>query len=435
MRHGRFYPWYVVGVLLLVNALAYLDRQVMSILISPIQAELGFSDTQMGIVIGPAFMSLFLLAGLPMGQLADRHNRSLLLAGAILLWSLGTLMSAVADSFALLSASRALVGLGEACVVPAAYSLVADYFPAERRARAIAWVTIGMAVGAGCALFLGGLLLRTFDRIGARAWPMIGVQQSWSMVLALFAAAGLLVMLLVLTVIDPRQRKPEEIQAAAPTAGGFFLFLRQHRMAVTMVLTPYVLLTFMQVAMIVWVPTLLNRRLGMDPADAATLYGTLTLIIPIFFALCGGWIADYLMRRHAAGPYLLVTWLTPLFLPGVLLFALSQSQPLVIAGLVITLAVGGVCTTTVYAAVQAAAPAVFRGRILALYGLLAQLAGIGFGPPLVGFVSDHVFGNKAMLHLAVILSIAPAWIIAVLVAIAGRRHYADLRRRAELATA
>lgn len=425
------YPWYVVGVLLLVNALSYLDRQVMSILISPIQGELGFSDTQMGWVIGPAFMALFLLAGLPMGWLADRRNRSILLASGILIWSIGTIATALADSFGMMAASRAVVGLGEACVVPAAYSLVADYFAPHKRGKAIAWVTIGIPIGAGSALFLGGFLLRMFDGWPDRTLPLVGEQASWSLVLLAFGVIGIVVSVLALTIVEPRKARPLPVTASVDASGGFIGFLRREPVGVAVVLIPYILLTFMQIAQIVWVPTLLTRRQGLEPADAGILFGILTLIIPITATLTGGWVADKLMRRFAAGPFMLVTWLAPAFLPGVLLFALPQSLPLVIVGLVITLAVGGVCSTTVYAAVQTIAPTQFRGRILALYGLLAQFTGLFFAPPLVGAISDYLSPDKSMLHVAIVIAVVPAWVITVVCGFVGRRHYADLRAKAE----
>ncbi|WP_161956833.1 MFS transporter [Sphingosinithalassobacter portus] len=424
----RHYPTYVVVVLMLVSALSYLDRQVMSILISPIQADLGFTDSQMGLIIGPAFMSLFLIAGLPMGHLADRHHRGRLLAAGIAIWSAGTVMTALVSGFWPMALSRAVVGLGEAAVVPAAYSLVADYFAPDRRARAVAWVTIGIPIGAGSALFVGGLLLKLFET--PQALPVLGEVQPWSLVLITFGIAGIIVAALALTIREPARH----VAAATGSGGavpGFTAFLRREPVGVTLVLLPYILLTFMQVAMIVWVPTLLTRRQGLDPADAATLYGAMTLVIPIAATLTGGWIADRLMRRHAAGPFLLVTWLAPLFLPGVLLFALPLSLPLVVTGLTITLAVGGFCTTTVYAAVQAIVPPMFRGRILALYGLTAQLAGVGFGPLIVGLVSDYMFPDRSYLHLAIIAVIVPAWIVTVICGLLGRRHFGELRAKAE----
>ncbi|QKR98401.1 MFS transporter [Sphingomonas sp. CL5.1] len=428
-RAGRFYPRYLVGVLALINAISYLDRQVMSILLSPIQADRGFSDTELGVLIGPAFMLLFVLAGMPMGRIADRHHRGLLLAAGIFIWSACTLATAFAPTFWTMAAARAGVGLGEACVVPAAYSLISDYFAPDRRARAIAWVTIGIPVGAGLALFGGGLLLKAFAPLAGRPFLGIGPTEPWAMVLLVFALAGFVVAALALTIIDPR-KAPSITTTALDPAGSFPAFLRAHPLGLILVLLPYILLTFVQVAMIAWVPTLLTRRHGLSPADAATLYGALTFVVPVVATLCGGWIADRLLRFSPAGPFLLVTWLAPLFLPGVLLFALPHSITLVVTGLFITLAVGGVCSTTVYAAVQTVAPAGFRGRILALYGLLAQLAGVGAGPLVVALVTDHVFHDRAMLHLAIVAVVTPAWLVTVWCGFAGRRHYAALRAAA-----
>lgn len=426
----RFYPRYVVGVLALINALSYLDRQVMSILLSPIQADRGFSDTELGVLIGPAFMLLFVLAGMPMGRIADHHHRGRLLAAGILIWSLGTLATALAPTFWTMAAARAGVGLGEACVVPAAYSLISDYFTPDRRARAVSWVTIGIPIGAGIALFGGGLLLGLFAPLAGTPFLGVGPHEPWAMVLFVFGLLGLIVAALALTIADPRGARTNALTTSEPEAS-FPTFLRAHPRALTLVLLPYILLTFMQVAMIAWVPTLLTRRHGLSPADAATLYGALTFVVPVAATLSGGWIADRLLKRHAAGPFLLVTWLAPLFLPGVLLFALTQSIALVMFGLFITLAVGGVCSTTVYAAVQTIAPSGFRGRILALYGLLAQLAGVGAGPLAVALVTDHVFHDRAMLHLAIVAVITPAWLVTMWCGILGRRHYAQLRVLAE----
>lgn len=426
MTSARWYPWYVVGILSLVNALSYLDRQVMSILVSPIQAQLGFSDTQIGLLLGPAFMSLFVLAGTPMGRIADRHDRSLLLAAGIAIWSAGTVATALSGSFTAMMLSRAAVGLGEACVVPGAYSLVADYFAPERRARATSWITIGIPIGTGVALFGGGLLLRAYEAVAGTVLPLVGSRAPWALVLGTFGLAGILVAGLVLTVRDPR-RAPATAATATDPAQRFTSFLRRHPASVTIVLLPYILLTFMQVATIVWIPTLLTRRLGMTPADAATLYGTIIFIVPVLATLGGGWIADWLSRRYAAGPFLLVAWLAPFYLPGTLLLALGTSLAPVVAGLILISIVGGICNTTVYPAVQAIAPAGFRGRILALYGLSAQLAGIGLGPLATALVTDRVFGDRAMLHLAIVAVTVPAWIVTIWCGVAGRRHYARLR--------
>lgn len=425
-RMTRLYPWYVVGVLLLINALSYLDRQVMSILVSPIQADLGFSDTQIGLLLGPAFMVFFVLAGMPMGRIADQHNRARLLCFGVLVWSAGTVFTGLSNSFAGMMVSRAAVGLGEACVVPAAFSLIADYFAPEKRGRAASWVTVGLPIGAASALFGGGMMLKWADGLNGAALPLIGARAPWEIVLVSFGAVGIVVALLTLTLREPRRAAVPGVAPAGEVAG-FTPFLRRYKGPLTLILLPYVLLTYMQVAIILWVPTLLTRRHGMDPADAATLYGVITLTIPVLAATTGGWIADWLLRRHAAGPFLLVTWLSPLYLPGVLFFTLGQSLPMAVLGLCIISLVGGVCSTTVYASIQNVAPAQFRGRILALFNLLAQLAGIGLGPLLVALVTDNLFADRSMLHLAMIVAVAPACVVTSICGVIGRRHFAAMR--------
>ena len=426
------YAWYVVGVLMLVNALSYLDRQVMSILVIPITADLGFTDTQMGLILGPAFMMLFVLAGMPMGWLADKHNRALLLAFGILTWSLGTLATGLADTYAGMLGARAAVGLGEAAVVPAAFSLITDYFEPDRRARATSAVTIGIPLGSGAALFGGGLLLRWAEDLRGVALPMLGVRAPWQIVLIVFALVGVAVALLVLTVRDPRGAAAlKNRDRAVPTetsAPGFLGFVVANRGPLTLVMLPYILLTYAQVAVAAWAPTLLTRRYGADPAIAGMLIGLVLITIPVIAAAAGGAVADFLAKRHKAGPFLLVTALSPFFLPGLLLLTLSCSLPFAILGFAVMTTVGGVCSTTVYAALQMVAPQYARGRILALFALLAQVAGIGVGPLLVAVFSDRIFG-PSHLHLAMLLAIVPAWFVIVVCSFPGRSRFARLRLR------
>ena len=378
------YAWYVACVLMLVNALSYLDRQVMSILVIPITADLGFSDTQMGLILGPAFMMLFVLAGMPMGWLADTYNRALLLAFGILTWSLGTLATGLADTYAEMLGARAAAGLGEAAVVPAAFSLITDYFAPHQRARATSAVTIGIPLGSGAALFGGGLLLRWAEDLRGVPLPMIGVRPPWQIVLIVFAVVGVAVALLALTVRDPRRaaavEAPARVVPAESITPGFVGFLGANRGALTLVMLPYILLTYAQVAVAAWAPTLLTRRYGADPATAGMLIGLVLITIPVIAAAAGGAVADFLAKRHPAGPFLLVTVLSQFYLPGLLLLALSSSLPFAILGFAMMTTVGGVCSTTVYAALQMVAPQYARGRILALFALLAQVAGIGAGP-------------------------------------------------------
>jgi MFS family permease len=430
-----YYPLYVLTILVLVNALAYLDRQVMLILVEPIQTDLGINDTQMGIIIGPAFMALFLAAAMPMGALADRHARNRLLAAGVAIWSLATLWAGRSDSFGELVLARACVGLGEACVVPAVFSLVTDYFAAERRGRAMAVVTTGVPIGAGMALFGGGLILQWATEADMKL-PAFGAEQPWEVVLVLFGLLGLVVALLTLSIAEPRREgtngpqaaaRPESKRAKPPADAGFLAYLRKNPRAIAVILVPYVLLGYIQIATFSWVPTLLMRLHGLGHADTGMIVGAVTVIVPIVTSLIAGTAADYLFRRTATGAFLIVAWIGPLILPGILLIALSPTVAGVAAGLILACAVGGAASTTAYVALQAITPAPFRGRKLALYNMLLQVTGLGAGPLIVAAITDYVFADRAMLNFAIIVAVVPAWVAAVYCGFAGRKSYARLR--------
>ena len=437
-KSGAFL-YYFLTVLVLVNALAYLDRQVMLILVEPIQSDLGLSDTQMGIIIGPAFMALFLAAAMPMGVLSDRYARNWLLAAGIATWSLATLWAGRSDSFAELALARACVGLGEACVVPAVYSLVTDYFSPERRGRAMAVASIGIPIGAGLALFGGGLILQWAARKNV-SLPWIGDVQSWELVLILFGLLGLVIALLAASIPDPRQRTARKTAAAAqgpdareaaaapPAEEGFVAYLRRNPGAIAIILVPYVLLGYIQIAALSWAPTVLTRLHGLSSAETGMLVGTVLVIVPIVTSLIAGAVADYLFKHTATGPFLIVAWIGPLILPGILLITLSPSVAGVVCGLILTNAVGGAASTTAFVSLQAATDAPYRGRKLALYNMLMQGTGLGLGPPIVAAVTDYVFQDKAMLHYAILVAVVPAWMVALYCGFAGRKSYAHLRR-------
>lgn len=445
LGRGGWFSIYVITILVLINALAYLDRQVMLILVEPIQADLGLSDTQMGIIIGPAFMALFLAAAMPMGVLADRHARNWLLAAGIAIWSLATLWAGRSGNFGELVLARACVGLGEACVVPAVFSLVSDYFAPERRGRAMAVVSTGVPIGAGLALFGGGLILQWAAREQVTL-PALGATQPWEVVLVLFGLLGLIIALLALSIPEPRRirRAADETAAAAQGAdtgtntgetaltpadtGGFIAYLRRNPGAIAVILVPYVLLGYIQIATFSWVPTLLMRLHGVGHADTGMIVGTVMVVVPIVTSLIAGVAADYLFKRTAVGPFLIVMWVGPLILPGVLLIALSPTVAGVVGGLILACAVGGAASTTVFVALQAITAAPYRGRKLALYNLLLQVTGLGAGPLIVAAITDYVFQDRAMLHYAILAAVVPAWLAALYCGFAGRKSYEQLRR-------
>lgn len=228
------YPWYVLGVLFLVYVLNFIDRQVPAILAQDIKAGLGLSDAQIGFLYGTAFAIFYSLFGIPLGRLADSWNRGRLIAVGLALWSAMTALSGLAGSYGQLTLARIGVGIGEASCSPAAYSLLVDYFPARRRALALAIYSSGLMVGGGLALPLGGWVAHTWSSAYAPGSAPFGLA-GWQ---AAFLAVGLPGLLLALWVLTLREPGPADGYAARVRRPGAW---REFALDVAAVLPPLTL--------------------------------------------------------------------------------------------------------------------------------------------------------------------------------------------------
>src|SRR5580698_11617009 len=159
------YAWYVVFVLMACYTLSFVDRQILSLLVGPIKRDLQVSDTRIGLLQGLAFSLFYTLMGLPLGRMADTRNRRNFIGVAVLIWSFFTASCSAAKSFWSLFLARIGVGVGEAGLSPAAYSLISDYFPPERLGVAISVYYMGVFLGSSLALLLGGIVVDTMSRI------------------------------------------------------------------------------------------------------------------------------------------------------------------------------------------------------------------------------------------------------------------------------
>ena len=202
------YASYVLGVLVVVYVLNFLDRQILSILAERIKADLGLSDAQIGFLYGTAFAVFYAVFGIPLGRLADVWVRTRLIAVGLSFWSLMTALSAGARSFAQLSAARIGVGVGEASATPAAFSLLSDLFPPARRATVLAIYSSGIYIGAGLGLGVGGLIVERWDRAFAGGAAPLGLH-GWQAAFLAVGLPGLLLAMWVATLREPVRGQSE----------------------------------------------------------------------------------------------------------------------------------------------------------------------------------------------------------------------------------
>jgi MFS family permease len=216
------YSWYVLGVLVVVYILNFIDRQILAILAVDIKRDLGLTDGELGFLGGAAFAVFYALFGVPLGRLADRWHRVRLLTIGLVLWSTMTALSGFARNFLTLSLARMGVGVGEATASPTAYSLISDYFPARQRGTALAIYSSGLYLGGGVSLLIGAKISQVWDA----AYPGggIGGLVGWQ---AAFMAVGVPGVLLALWVASLREppRQPDAARGERHPLVDFFVDL------------------------------------------------------------------------------------------------------------------------------------------------------------------------------------------------------------------
>jgi MFS family permease len=199
------YAWYALFVLVLVYIVNFIDRQILSILVGDIKRDLGVSDAQIGFLYGTAFAVFYALFGIPLGRLADSWYRGRLMAMGLALWSSMTAFSGFASTFGMLAAARIGVGIGEASASPAAYSMISDHFPKERRATALSIYSSGLYIGGALSLPIGGLVVSRWNA----AWPDTAAAPlglaGWQAAFLAVGIPGLLLALWVLTLREPQR--------------------------------------------------------------------------------------------------------------------------------------------------------------------------------------------------------------------------------------
>ncbi|MEM8825986.1 MAG: MFS transporter, partial [Pseudomonadota bacterium] len=202
---GSSYAWYVLGVLVLVYMLNFIDRQILSILAEDIKADLGIDDGDMGFLYGTAFAVFYALFGIPLGRLADMWVRKRLMAIGLAIWSSMTALSGLATNFAQIAGARIGVGIGEATASPAAFSMISDYFPKEKRATALAIYSGGLYLGGGISLFIGGSVAGGWNEAFPGGWdgPLGLNVVGWQAAFLAVGIPGILVALWVATLREP----------------------------------------------------------------------------------------------------------------------------------------------------------------------------------------------------------------------------------------
>jgi MFS family permease len=414
--------WYVTGVLTLGWLIAYLDRQIIVILTEPLRHALALNDTQVSLVQGFAFSLFFVLAGLPIGRLIDRANRRNILFAGILMWSVMTIACGLATSFWGLFAARIGVGVGEACLAPASFSLIADVVRPSRRGAAMGLMVAGTSLGNACSILIGGFLLQRLGVDGGIVLPLLGRVATWQLIFFAVGTPGLVLSLVLLTIREPERR---ERSAPGHADGGFFRHLKSRKASFATVYCAFAMNMITGYSVSVWAPVLLMRVHHMQPGRVGLLIGVVLLVVGTAGAIGGGWIADRISRWLPSAGHLGVPLIChPLLAIILIAWAFQPSATFTI--IVFTISgplLGNMINAATYPTLNRIVPNEMRGQTIAVYLLIANLLGLGLAPTAVGAVTDFVLRDPQMIRQSVIMVSLPAITIGFLCAVLARRPY------------
>ncbi len=393
------YANYVLGLLFVAYVFNFVDRQILGILLESIKRDLALSDTVMGLLTGPAFAVFYSTLGLPIARLADVWVRRTVIALGLFLWSGMTAASGLAQNLFQLAGARIGVGVGEAALSPPAHSLIADYFPLERRATALSLYAVGIHVGTWFGFKGGGWLDDTFG---------------WRMAFIAVGLPGLLLALLVrLTVREPVRgiSDPGHVALPAPPVREVFAALWKLRSFRHLSMATG-LVAFAGYGFSVWAPTFLRRVHGWSASEAGDL-GWSIGIGGAVGSIVAGRIADRMGRRDPRWWMWVPACATIGPLPFTLTFLFHGNPIAALLWSTPGLAIAAFYQGPTFSTVQNLAAPQMRSVASGLMLFITTMIGYALGPPTIGLLNDHVFVDRGVeavrYSLAVVLTGAGAW--------------------------
>jgi MFS family permease len=387
--------WWALLLLTATYTFSFIDRQIINLLVDPIRTDLSLSDSQVSFLQGLAFVLPYVLLSIPLGRVVDRANRIRVLVIGILVWTISCVTCGLAKNFWQLGMARMGVGAGEASVTPASWSLLADYFPEDKRALPVSIFLMGPYLGAGLSLILGAEVVGWASGLGTIEFPFAGALAPWQLTFMLVALPGLLMVFLLPLLQDP-PRTQRLTEAAEPLSWGEiaqYVWPRRGVFGAYLLGAPFIVLVLY--ALQAWVPSLLIRVHGLEIVEAGRYYGTIALVAGSAGVLSGPVAARWLAGRMDPAVAPLVTSIssTCLLIPVLVSAGLAESLTWTLvfitgASYLVTFPLALFAT-----GLQSASPNEMRGLMAGCFVLSTNLIGLALGPTSVALASDYIFGS------------------------------------------
>lgn len=384
--------------------LSYIDRQILALLIGPIQSDLLLSDTQFACLNGLAFSLLYAILGFPLASMSDRYPRPPIIVGGVILWSLATMACGLCNSFWSLFLCRVLVGLGEAALAPAVYSYIADTVPRERLAGTLAFFFLGSFLGSGCAFLFGGWLLAFVQQ------HHFMILHAWQICFMVVGLPGIFLgIIIAFTVHEPSCRIVPTKPVTASVAISFF---RNHSTFFSLHMFGYTLLAVTLFSLFSWMPAHMMRIHHMSHTELGLTLGVIVIVAGCGGAFTSGRLIDILTKRGI--------WYAPQLVASSAAFAASIPLVISVTTMNTHLAIISFSVAFFFASfpmppsatvLQIAVPASMRARFSAAMLFCNAIGGLSGGSLLIGALNDHVFHSAASIGTSIALVAGTASIL------------------------
>ena len=403
--------WTTLAILFLAYISSFVDRMIISLLVEPIKADFQISDTQISLLLGLSFAIFYCLAALPIGRLVDIWSRKKIITVGITLWSFMTALCGLAQNYTQLFLARIGVGVGEASLAPAAYSMLADSFPPKKLGLAMGVFTMGTAVGAGLALIIGGAIISFVTGENGENVSLFGISflSGWQWVFVLVGLPGLFIALLTSLIREPDRIVVEEkkklygdISIPISEVKKFFKrnldFYIPHHFAVGCS-------NLALVGINSWVSVYFMRIHGWTISEAGFNIGIALILGGVLGLIIGGWLSDKISVYIAGGKAYFCLICAVLAIPSAIFFATEENafNALVFFALSYSFIVAPIAPAA--AMLQEITPNRMRGMLSAFYLLIVSLIGLALGPLIVAFLNDTYFGGGVGIQKALLISI------------------------------
>jgi MFS family permease len=434
--------WYVVAVLLICYVFSFIDRQIIGYLVEPIERDLGVTDAQVGLLSGIAFAFLYTFLGIPIARAADKFNRRNIIALGVFLWSIAATYCGLARTWIQLLLGRIGVGVGEATLSPAAYSMMVDMFPREKQGSAFSIYNMGITVGSALASLLSGVVVLMFassDKF--YVLPVLGEIRGWQMAFIVTGLPGILLPLLIMTIRDPQRRgliKTTDATGnsviAKPSLLEVFKYTWKSKALYSRHFFAWGFLSMVGYGVGAWLPTSIHRKYDMDTGTIGILLGVGMLVIntPSVFAF--GKISDYLARKGIKDAPVIMCLVSACGI-GVL-----SAIPYAMPNLTLVWVMIFISSITFHGyialspmIVSQVTPNQMRAQVSSMCLFVVNMLGLGVGPSLPPFFTRIFFNNdKMQIHWGLTISVVLGAAVAAWLYATERKHY--IQKLDEVAT-